>query len=184
MSFKVSKIFLWVFSSRFNTFWTSSSKTRSLFLHPSITYYNYNYEHTIVKYCYNYDKFSILLICLYFTTNYKYLSLIASLCLLQYESLKDISYLLTILTNLYYQNYLAPRFAFIALYSYKKRLQQKEWTLSNKLVWHSSQAIYLCLCSYKYHWLISFIKIIINIMFLFYFIIFFRFRLIPRDYTP
>lgn len=139
------------FNNMFYVYSVINLLSSSLFLHPSITYYNYNYEHTIVKYCYNYDKFSILLICLYFTTNYKYLSLIASLCLLQYESLKDISYLLTILTNLYYQNYLAPPFAFIALYSYKKRLQQKEWTLSNKLVWHSSQAIYLCLCSYKYN---------------------------------
>ena len=118
--------------------------------HSCITYYNYNYNNKIVKYCYNYDKFSIMLISTYFITNYKYLSILISLLLTKYENIKNISVILTVLNNIYYKNWIATPFIIPALYSYKKRLQNNEWTLQNKLLWHTSMAFYICLCSYKY----------------------------------
>ena len=118
--------------------------------HSTITYYNYNYNNKIVNFFYNYDKFSILLISSFFVSNYKYLSIIVSLLLTRYEKLKDLSVVLTVITNLYNKNWIAPPFILPSFYSYKKRIDDKEWTLKNKLLWHTSMAFYICLCSYKY----------------------------------
>ena len=122
----------------------------SIFLHSSITWYNYNYNSKLIQLFYTYDKFSIMLVCSYFISDYKYLSIIFSLYFQKYENIKNSIYVATIIYNLFNNRWFLTIFAMLALYSYKRRLQDNEWTLKNKIFWCSMNALYLLYGTEKY----------------------------------